>query len=225
MLKFDTPLIYTVPGIPSDSMFYYPVNIILEPIHFYYIMESIISMDSLFIMYLFYFRGELYSINSVAELLTDKKTLDKDGENILLMVHTAHRNTLNQLSILSNVMWHFYWQKFFVVCLCMCGSIFVINQDIFGVVPLAFTVFQLGLLCMPGQLIDECSEVLKDTFYMILWYDMKLKYQKSLLLMMIGAQKSIRPETLGIGEISIYTFVQVAKAAVSYAAFAYAVLI
>uniref|UniRef100_A0A3F2ZEB5 Odorant receptor n=1 Tax=Phlebotomus papatasi TaxID=29031 RepID=A0A3F2ZEB5_PHLPP len=224
-LKLDAPLIYTIPGLPADTVFYYPVNIIVQPIHFYFIMESIVSMDCLFIVYLFYIRGELYAINSVAEQLINKEILESDCYKILLLVHRAHRKVMNKFSIISNVMWHFYWQKFFGVSLYMCGSFFVSKNDLFGVIPVTFTIFQLLLLSGPGQLISDCSEMLNNTFYMILWYEMKLKDQKNLLIMMIGAQKSIQPETLGIGQISIYTFVQVAKTAFSYAMFAYAVLL
>lgn len=213
--NFISPLFYTIPGIPPDSIFYYPVNIIFQPLHYYLLMETIVATDCLVFIYLFYFRGEIYAINSVAELLTDRDTVHKQCFRILLTIHRAHRDVLNKFSVISNVMWHFYGQKFFVVSLYLCASIFVFmkvtNTNMTGIILLTFVLGQLILLSVPGQLIDDCTDTLRTTLYMILWYDMKLKHQKYLLILMIGAQKSIQPETLGIGHISIYTFVQVNK--------------
>uniref|UniRef100_A0A3F2ZEN6 Odorant receptor n=1 Tax=Phlebotomus papatasi TaxID=29031 RepID=A0A3F2ZEN6_PHLPP len=210
---FVSPLYYKLPGLSSNSTFYYPANIILQPIHYFLLMETIVATDLLIIIYLFYFRGEFYVINAVAELLTEKSILETNYERILLMIHKAHTTTLTNYSILYDVLWHFYCQKFFVVTLYLCASIFVFmkvtNSSIIGIILLAFVIAQLLLLCVPGQLIYNCSELLRNTLYSILWYEMKLKDQKDLLTMMITAERTIQPGTIAIGQISIITFVQV----------------
>lgn len=213
--NYVSPMFYTIPGIPPDSIFYYPLNIFGQILLYCVIVESIVSMDCLFIIYLFYFRGELYAINSVAENLHDKEILDRQCYRILMIVHKAHINVLNKFEVISNVIWHFYFQKFFVLSLYLCVSFFffmkVSNTGLVGVVLFSFILSQLVLLCVPGQLIVESSETLCKTLYMILWQDMKLDDQRNILMLLIGAQRTIQLETFAIGQISIYTYVQVRK--------------
>uniref|UniRef100_A0A240SXU3 Odorant receptor n=1 Tax=Lutzomyia longipalpis TaxID=7200 RepID=A0A240SXU3_LUTLO len=224
--NYTSPLYYRIPGIPSNSIWMRPLNIIVQTVLFYIYSGCIVNMDCLILSYLFYFRGELYAINAIAEMLCNK---EENSKEILVTIYTAHRRILHEFSEIYNLLWHFYCQKLFAVSLYLCSGFFVfarINQSIsIGVLLQSFIVCQLIILCMPGQLTDNCSEKLRGTLYMNFWYEMKLEDQKNLLMLMIGAQRNIQAKTIGIGRVSVYTLVQVIKTAISYALFIYAVLL
>ncbi|GAB0090710.1 hypothetical protein DMENIID0001_054620 [Sergentomyia squamirostris] len=167
--NYISPLYYTFPGIPSTSLFFYPVNIFGQFFLYIYLVVLYIAMDSLFLIYLFYFRGEICSIMAVSEKLSYKENLG---------LH----------------------------CKMLAISL-------------------LFIVCTPGQLIDNCSEELRETLYKTLWYEMKPKDQRNFLLIFKGAQRNIKAETMGIDKISFSTLVQGIKTAISYAAFVYTVLL
>lgn len=209
------PMYYTIPGITSDNIFYGSVNIIGTIALFFLLVECTISMDCLFMTYLFYFHGEIYSINSVAKLLNNREILITQCDKVLRTIYKAHRKALKQFSFLYNVTWHFYFQKFFGALMYLCTGLFIFsrisNSIIFGIIIQTFALSQLLLLCIPGQLVKNCSESLRDTLYMSLWYELDIKDKRKLIIIMNGVHRGIHAETFGIGRISIFTFVQVFK--------------
>uniref|UniRef100_A0A240SXY8 Odorant receptor n=1 Tax=Lutzomyia longipalpis TaxID=7200 RepID=A0A240SXY8_LUTLO len=227
--NFTLPMYYSIPGIPASSIFYKPVNCFGQYFLFHILCLSIVSVDAFILIFIFYFRGEFYSIISVATHLSDETTIQANAVKILRTIYKAHRNILQEFFAIYDVLWHFYCQKFFGICLYLCSSLFIFskltNSIIVGIFLIAVVLVQLVVLSLPGQLIENCSNEFQQTLYMSLWYKMPIRDQKNFLFLMVGAQRQIQARTLGIGKVSVYTLVQVIKTAISYAAFMFAVLL
>ncbi|GAB0090708.1 hypothetical protein DMENIID0001_054600 [Sergentomyia squamirostris] len=184
-------------------------------------------MDCLFFIYLFYFRGELQSITAVVGLLSQTKYLNSNCDRILRSIYGAHRELIQDFNKFSPVLWHFYCQKLIAVILLMCSCSFgylEANSIASGIIQQLLAISLLLILCVPGQLLDKCSEDLQDALYESLWYEMKPEDQRNFLLILKGAQRNIKAETMGIEKISFSTLVQGITTAISYIAFVYAVL-
>ncbi|GAB0090704.1 hypothetical protein DMENIID0001_054560 [Sergentomyia squamirostris] len=225
--NFVSPTYYRIPGIPPSSVFLYPVNIIVQFFFYWCIIIAYIAIPCLFLIYLFYFRGEIYSIAAVSELLTHKENLSLKCPRILRSIYEAHRELMQEFRYFSQVMWHFCCHRFFTVILLTCSSSFSClqaNSIVIGMILLTLAISLFVILCVPGQLIDNCSEDLQGTLYECLWYEMSLKDQRNFLLILNGAQRSMKVETIGIEKISFSTLVQGITTAISYIAFVYTVL-
>ncbi|GAB0090706.1 hypothetical protein DMENIID0001_054580 [Sergentomyia squamirostris] len=226
--NYVSPFYYRIPGISSTSLFFYPVNILGQYYIYWHILFSFVAMDSLFLIYLFYFRGEIYSINAVSQMLSNQENLGSKCKVILRRIYLDHRELLEEFTSFSKVLWHFYCYRFLAVILLMCSSSFSYsrsNSFASGVVLQTLAISLLVILCVPGQLIDNCSVNLQETLYESLWYEMSLKDQRNFLLIFKGAQRNIKAETMAIDKISFSTSLQGIKTAISYAAFVYTVLL
>ncbi|GAB0090714.1 Odorant receptor [Sergentomyia squamirostris] len=227
--NFTAAMFYTFPGIPSSSVFFYPVNIIGGLIIFCCVVEWYIMMDSLFFLYLFYFRGEMHSIAGVAKLLSHRENVSLYCNEILRSIYLAHHKLLQEFSNLSDTLWHFYCHRLLATIFIVCSSLYVyyasIDSSILsGMILQMLAVSLLIILCVPGQLIDDCSETLRETLYNSLWYEMMPMEQRNFIIIFMGAQKNLSAETFAVGVISFDTFVQGMKTAMSYAAFMYTFL-
>ncbi|GAB0090709.1 hypothetical protein DMENIID0001_054610 [Sergentomyia squamirostris] len=226
--NFISPTYYRIPGIPSTSMFFYPVNIIGQFFLFWCEVAMYIAMDCLFLIYLFYFRGEIQSITAVGKLLSGRDILRENCDRILRCLYRSHQTLLQEFSRFSVVLWHFYCHKLLAVILLTCSASFAYSKTssiVMGVILQIQTIALLAILCTPGQLLDNSSEELSETLYDSLWYEMKPKDQRNFLLIFKGAQRNIKAETMGIDKISFSTLVQGLKTAISYATFIYTVLL
>uniref|UniRef100_A0A3F2ZEC9 Odorant receptor n=1 Tax=Phlebotomus papatasi TaxID=29031 RepID=A0A3F2ZEC9_PHLPP len=80
-------------------------------------------------------------------------------------------------------------------------------------------VLQLFAPCLFGEFIKIRMERLSTTLYLTNWYDLKLKSQKSFLLVLGMTQREYGLKAAGLYNISIYTFIQILKMAFSWCAF------
>ncbi|GAB0090715.1 Odorant receptor [Sergentomyia squamirostris] len=226
--NYVSPNFYRFPGIPPTSVFFYPVNIIGQFLIYFIAVSLYIIMDCLFFIYMFYFRGEIQSITAVVKLLSQKENVTVNCDQILRSIYRAHRDLLNEFNSFSRVLWHFYCHKLLSVILLTCSSFFAYSKTtslVTGLVMQMLMISLLFLLCMPGQLLDNCSDNLQETLYESLWYEMQPKDQRKFLILYKASQRSIKAETMGIEKMSFSTLVQGMKTAISYAAFIYAVLL
>ncbi|GAB0090705.1 hypothetical protein DMENIID0001_054570 [Sergentomyia squamirostris] len=225
--NYVSPNYYRIPGIPATNIFFYPVNIIIQFLLFWCVLVLYVGMDCLFVIYLLYFRGEMQSITAVVKLLTEKENLNSNCDRILRSIYGAHREILEEFSNFLPVLWHFYCHKLLAVSLLMCTCFFgylQTNSLANGMIMQMMATSLLVILCVPGQLIYNCSEELRETLYESLWYEMKPKDQRNFLMIFNGVHRSVKAETIGIEKISFSTMVQGIKTAIAYIAFIYAVL-
>uniref|UniRef100_A0A240SYM0 Odorant receptor n=1 Tax=Phlebotomus papatasi TaxID=29031 RepID=A0A240SYM0_PHLPP len=80
-------------------------------------------------------------------------------------------------------------------------------------------VLQLFLPCLFGEFIKIRMERLSTTLYLTNWYDLKLKDQKSFLIVLGMIQREYGLKAAGLYNINIYTFIQIMKMAFSWCAF------
>uniref|UniRef100_A0A3F2ZEB1 Odorant receptor n=1 Tax=Phlebotomus papatasi TaxID=29031 RepID=A0A3F2ZEB1_PHLPP len=80
-------------------------------------------------------------------------------------------------------------------------------------------VLQLFLPCLFGEFIKIGMERLSTNLYLTNWYDLKLKDQKSFLIVLGMTQKKYELKAAGLYDINIYTFIQIVKMAFSWCAF------
>ncbi|GAB0090717.1 hypothetical protein DMENIID0001_054690 [Sergentomyia squamirostris] len=228
--NYVSPLFYTIPGISESSFLFRPANIIIQIFFSYLICYGVITSDLQSAIYLFYFHGEFSSIKVVTERLGEKRNLiSRESGKILKTVYEAHLEVLSGFSDLSVILWHFYSHKMLAACLYLCSALFAYtksNSLVTAVVFVLSVLLQLFILCLPAQVIEDSSEEFRKTLYnKVLWYEMSPENQKQFSMIFMGSQRGIEAKTFGVGKISVYTFLQIVKAAFSYAAFVYTVLL
>ncbi|GAB0090711.1 hypothetical protein DMENIID0001_054630 [Sergentomyia squamirostris] len=210
--NYVSPNFYRFPGIPATSVFFYPVNIIGQFLVYFSALFLYVAMDCLFIIYMFYFRGEIQSITAIAKLLSQKENVTLNCDRILRSIYEAQRELLKGFYCFSPVFWHYYFHKLLAVILLTCSSFFTYSQSNSVVSGMAMQMMTISLLfmhCMPGQLLDNCSSKLEKTLYESLWYEMNQTGKRNFLLIFKGAQRNIKVKTMGINQISLHTWVQV----------------
>ncbi|XP_059612823.1 odorant receptor 4-like [Phlebotomus argentipes] len=80
---------------------------------------------------------------------------------------------------------------------------------------------QILALCLFGEFIKIKADNLSTTLYLINWYEMSLKDQRTFLIILGMAQKKYRLKAAGMYSVSIYSFVQIVKISVTYCAILY----
>ncbi|GAB0087918.1 hypothetical protein DMENIID0001_022840 [Sergentomyia squamirostris] len=225
---FSAPMLFTIPGLPNDSIFYYPVNVIYGTVLYFAILENIMISDAVVMIMILYFRSEFYALAELVTQLHDGTSVKMKATSILRTTHETHKIALQKVKELTQTFWHLYFHKLFAIMIYLCCTLYIfqsLNASIFiAVLIVGAMTSQIFILCFFGQVIENSSELLYQSFCMIQWYEMKLEEQKKYLLLTMSIQKSVRIETFGFGDISIYTFVQICKAAGTYAAILYTVV-
>uniref|UniRef100_A0A7G3AF06 Putative membrane protein n=1 Tax=Lutzomyia longipalpis TaxID=7200 RepID=A0A7G3AF06_LUTLO len=187
--NFTAPMLFLIPGIPQDSIFLRPVNIIFQVTLYFATMGMIIISDAVIMIMIMYIQAELLSIT---ELLSH------------LDIEQIH---------LSKSFWHTYFHKLLAIMMYLCFTFFTfqsINSSIILAVLIAISeVWEVFILCYFGQIIRNASEAMSVALYMSKWYLMDVADQKNLLMLMLRFKYPFKVETFGFGVISIYTFVQV----------------
>uniref|UniRef100_A0A240SY05 Odorant receptor n=1 Tax=Lutzomyia longipalpis TaxID=7200 RepID=A0A240SY05_LUTLO len=77
---------------------------------------------------------------------------------------------------------------------------------------------QLGLLCIFGEIIRTESESIFTSLYLTKWYDLSVRNQKILLIMMMNSYKPFGLKAAGMIDVTFMTFVQILKLSISYSA-------
>ncbi|XP_059618107.1 odorant receptor 45a-like [Phlebotomus argentipes] len=222
--KYSAPMLFTIPGLPQESIFYYPVNVVYGTVLYFSILEYIMIADAVVMITILYFRSEFYTL---AEFVTQLNDPNK-ASSVLRITHETHKIALQKVKELTKSFWHLYFHKLFAIMIYLCCTLYIfqsLSASIFiAVLIVGAMTSQIFILCFFGQVIENSSELLYKNFCMTNWYEMKLKDQKDFLMLLISIQKPVRIETFGFGNISIYTFVQICKAAGTYAAILYTVI-
>uniref|UniRef100_A0A3F2ZEC1 Odorant receptor n=2 Tax=Phlebotomus papatasi TaxID=29031 RepID=A0A3F2ZEC1_PHLPP len=221
--EFHTPMLFEIPGIPPSSIFFYPVNLVYQYVFFISLLENIMTADALIMVTIMYFRGEFCAL---AEFI-NQLGYEPSTKDLIRIVHNTHKILLQKVKQLTSSYWHLYFHKLLAITLYLICMYFFFEDFSSSMVPGTFIlvamITQVFILCFFSQLLENSSESIFQALYLTKWYDMDLKDQKNILLLMIIFKNSIKIDTFGFGAISIYTFVQICKAAGSYAMVMYTV--
>uniref|UniRef100_A0A7G3B7C9 Odorant receptor n=1 Tax=Lutzomyia longipalpis TaxID=7200 RepID=A0A7G3B7C9_LUTLO len=210
---FTSPMFFLLPGIPRDSIFFYPVNLVNQTFLFFSAYELIMVSDIIIMITIVCCKAELDAIAELIATLNHEDLAANEGRVIVRKVYEIHMNLAVQADKLTIAFWHIYLQKLLVIMLYLC-SMFLIFQEKDGfsyeaICSIFVILSQTFILCYFGQIIMNSSEVMSDSFYMTKWYELDIRAQKNLLILMMRFQHPVKVETFGFGTISLYTFVQV----------------
>ncbi|GAB0094347.1 hypothetical protein DMENIID0001_096330 [Sergentomyia squamirostris] len=226
--NYTAPMLFIIPGIPEDSWFFYPVNIIYGIFLYFSILIYITAADAVVMIMVLYFRSEFNSLSELSSQMDDPVMAKKLGPYILKTLYKNHNVALVKIKELTQSFWHLYFHKLFAMMIYLCCTLYIfqsLTSTIFvAVLIVGAMTSQIFILCFFGQVIKNSSEGFYEAFYLTKWYEMNLSEQKTYLIMLMNLQKDVTIETFGFGSISIYTFVQICKAAGTYAAVLYTVL-
>uniref|UniRef100_A0A3F2ZED9 Odorant receptor n=1 Tax=Phlebotomus papatasi TaxID=29031 RepID=A0A3F2ZED9_PHLPP len=226
--NFSAPMLFTLPGIPKESILFYPLNVFYGTFFYFAILVCATAADAVVMIMILYFKSEFNFLAEFVVQLDDVTVARNKSSDTLRILYEIHHITLQKIKELTQTFWQLYFHKLFAIMIYLCCTLYIfqsLDSSIFIAVLIVFAMTsQIFILCFFGQVIQNCSELLYDKFSMAKWYEMKLSDQKIFLFMIKSLQKPVRISTFGFGDISIYTFVQICKAAGSYAAILYTVL-
>ncbi|GAB0087901.1 hypothetical protein DMENIID0001_022630 [Sergentomyia squamirostris] len=224
---FISPMLFTIPGLSVTSSLYKPLNIIYQVVFYFTIIETVIISDVVVMITISYIQGEYSTISDLIAYLDDSSTVP-NTKNLLEIIYENHRELLSRVKGVTKIFWHVYFHKLFTITLYFCGTLVLIQSFdgsiLIGIMIIVAMVFQLFILCYFGQILENCSQKVAMDLYLTKWYEMTKSDQSSLLIIMITMQKVVRIDTFAFGNVSIYTFVQIIKAAASYATILYTVI-
>ncbi|XP_055708770.1 odorant receptor 4-like [Phlebotomus papatasi] len=225
--NFSSPMRFLIPGLSRSSIFFFPANIIFQVTLYFAILHVIMGSDAVIMITICYFRSENQAVVEFIEQLDESEIVQKNCNGIFRNIYEVHQTVTWNMKKLLEGYWHIYFYKLFTIILYLCTLLFIfqsVNISMMIVLLCALIVTaQIFILCFFGQLLRNSSEAIAEALYMTKWYEMGIEDQKNLLLLLLRFQKAVKIEAFGFGTISIYTFVQIIKAAASYASIAYTI--
>ncbi|GAB0094348.1 hypothetical protein DMENIID0001_096340 [Sergentomyia squamirostris] len=228
LTNYSGAMLYTIPGIPESSLFFYPVNIIQQTVCYFSFLFNMTLADAVIMNMVLYFKSEFNALSDLTLQMDDSAVARKQGPYILNTIYRNHEEALVKLKELTQSFWHLYFHKLLAVMMYLCCTLYIfqsLSSKIFiALLIVGAMTSQVFILCFLGQVVKDSSEGLYEAFYLTKWYEMTLSKQKIYLIMLINLQKTVTIETFAFGSISIYTFVQICKAAGTYAAVLYTVI-
>ncbi|XP_059607396.1 putative odorant receptor 83c [Phlebotomus argentipes] len=224
----NLPLFYSIPGIPRESIFFYPVNLIYQLPTFWIVYEMYLTSDIILVSLIIYFDAEMMSIADLIATMNTPNLSESELGLILKKTLETHVVLTKFAEDLKALLWHCYLIKLFMVTFLLISGMFLIQIDVNWFIP-AVLIILVGIIncfimCFLGQFLLDGSELMSESLYMMKWHEMKTSDQKALLMLMISFDRHLKVETFGFGTINYNTFVQICKASFSYATIFYALL-
>ncbi|XP_055680309.1 uncharacterized protein LOC129788360 [Lutzomyia longipalpis] len=202
--NFTAPMLFLIPGIPQDSIFLRPVNIIFQVTLYFATMGMIIISDAVIMIMIMYIQAELLSITELLSHLDIEQIVVVRGSRTLKIVHFQHKCLLDEFQNLSKSFWHTYFHKLLAIMMYLCFTFFTfqsINSSIILAVLIAISeVWEVFILCYFGQIIRNASEAMSVALYMSKWYLMDVADQKNLLMLMLRFKYPFKVETFELTE-------------------------
>ncbi|GAB0087156.1 hypothetical protein DMENIID0001_014340 [Sergentomyia squamirostris] len=222
---FSSPMMFTIPGIPRESIFFYPTNVISQVVLYYATVPMIVVSDVVIMIVIMYFDGQLSAITEVLVQLEDESVAQEKGGDIIRLIHKEHTEMLEKFEEVNKSLWHTYFHKLVAGLLYICFTMFTVQSIkesfILAVMIVQGVLVLMYTLCYFGQIIRNASEDMSKALYMSKWYEMQGKDQKHFLMLMMKFRYPLELETFGFGTVSVYTFVQICKAGISYTTMIY----
>uniref|UniRef100_A0A1B0GLL6 Odorant receptor n=1 Tax=Lutzomyia longipalpis TaxID=7200 RepID=A0A1B0GLL6_LUTLO len=223
--KNHVPMYYIIPGIPSDSILFYPCNLPIQYITYFSLIGMVFGSDVILIIMFIFCDAELKAAIHLISLTNNPQNSPKNTIT-LKTINESHLKIIKIAEKLSKFCWQIYFHKFFTIIVYFCLVLIMIqSDDVPLLIPLLgtlMTISEVFILCYFGQTLQDRSQNLPRALYTTNWYDWTLGDQKTLLFLIMIFQRPIKLETFGFGIVSIYTFVQICKASASYATILYA---
>uniref|UniRef100_A0A3F2ZEP2 Odorant receptor n=1 Tax=Phlebotomus papatasi TaxID=29031 RepID=A0A3F2ZEP2_PHLPP len=201
------PLMYYVPFFSEIG------NHIFQWICVLLVLYTVLGGDFLFITMALHFRGEL---SIISEILGSFKNAD-----LLFTVHLMHRNVLKKLRIFQMIYFHLTFLQMISSVLLICLTTFMIrfhDIQVWAYAVLICALMQIFFLCLIGDILFEKASNISTALYLTKWYEMEIKDQQRILIMIAMAQKPYGIKAAGLVDVSFFTFIEIIKLSVSYCA-------
>ncbi|XP_059608159.1 odorant receptor 67c-like [Phlebotomus argentipes] len=217
---YSSPMLFTIPGLPRENFFFYPVNIVYQASLFFIGFELLMSSDVIIMIIIVLFQSEQESIANLISSLENREIAKKQGDEILRKVFDIHLSLSEQAKEMTQSFWYIYIMKLLLIMMYLC-SMFLTFQDISevpiaGILSILVMTGETCILCYFGEMLKTSSDFMLESMYMTKWYEMNLKNQKTMLIMMTRFFLPMKVETFGFGTISLYTFVQSSSDSFTY---------
>uniref|UniRef100_A0A3F2ZDE9 Odorant receptor n=1 Tax=Lutzomyia longipalpis TaxID=7200 RepID=A0A3F2ZDE9_LUTLO len=168
------------------------------------------------------------SFNILSDLIGKLNESSKNKQEHLKFIVQFHVEVIEEFEK--------YCEAFFLVFLVQMATIVIILILTFSLIMtsstnmmyysvIATVMLQLTLFCFCGQIIHNKSERIFTDLYQTKWYEMELKEQKILLLMMKMSQRSLGIKVAGMYDINFVMFMQVLKVSFSYCTILYTLIL
>ncbi|GAB0096841.1 hypothetical protein DMENIID0001_124090 [Sergentomyia squamirostris] len=225
--NFSSPLMYNIPFLHEESLLYRPTHLVIQFISFLTIVTVGIGLDFVLVIIVGYLDGELMSIASLITELNRSSRTNPEATKFLKRIHSLHVRVLNVLTNLREIYWHLSVHIILSNFIFICLNLYVVRFLVLSA-PTVLTFFngcfQLFILSYISQILLDKTEQVAYSLYQTTWYEMDIKNQKIFLQILQASQIQRGIEAGGLTIISINTFVQVLKSAITYAAFLYTLI-
>ncbi|GAB0086925.1 hypothetical protein DMENIID0001_011500 [Sergentomyia squamirostris] len=179
-----------------------------------------VTSDSGIIFLGLYMLAFVKIINKMIKALSDQKAMI-ECPNLLLETMKKHREMIEILETFNSAIKLMSFTQLLMSTITFLTLLFSIQIDwhqfLFQMIFIVVLV-ELFLLCLFGEIIKCESASIFWNLYLTKWYEMSLKDQKIILIMMMNSQKEIGLKAVGMYDISLMAFIQILKMSFSYSA-------
>uniref|UniRef100_A0A240SXT8 Odorant receptor n=1 Tax=Lutzomyia longipalpis TaxID=7200 RepID=A0A240SXT8_LUTLO len=214
-------LIIEFPYFESDNFLWRESQYILQTAFGFVTSYTVMSISVGFIFLGLLVMAEINILTDYMKLLNEKIKTDP---KFLSKMIKRHCSVIENLNLLSDILSDTSFLHLFASCATfMFGFSFIMKypeEFLNYLLILAATMLSLHI-CILGEFIGLKSENLSETLYLINWYELSLKDQKSFLIILGMAQREYGLKAAGMYDVNLYTFVQISKIAFSYCAILY----
>lgn len=202
-----------IPGLPKESPYYQPCNVIFQLILFLTGYELIMFSDVIIMITIICCQAELEAITELFSMLNVETIEANKAGLIIKTAHYHHRILADQANKLTIAFWHIFLQKLMTIMLYLCTMLLTfqaVNEiPIAALLSIIVMMSEGFILCYFGQILRDSSERMAQAIYMTKWYEMKIRDQKDMLMLMMRFSYPVKVETFGFGTVSLFTFLQV----------------
>uniref|UniRef100_A0A3F2ZEL6 Uncharacterized protein n=1 Tax=Phlebotomus papatasi TaxID=29031 RepID=A0A3F2ZEL6_PHLPP len=218
-LKGEDGILITIPFIPINFRGYLEFRLLIQTTLIGFGCVSVIYIDLMIVFF-----G--IEIMAASNILFDYISLHKDAiqeyPDDLKIITERFCKLVDNIKLFNSVISFSSFLQFITSAFLSFSAFFIIRlcpENPIGYFTCFCIVIQLFLPCFFGEFIKIRLERLSTTLYLTNWYDLKLKDQKSFLIILGMIQKEYGLKAAGLYDINIYTFIQIMKMAVSWCAF------
>uniref|UniRef100_A0A3F2ZDA9 Uncharacterized protein n=1 Tax=Lutzomyia longipalpis TaxID=7200 RepID=A0A3F2ZDA9_LUTLO len=224
--KYRDSFIYRFPGTsdePSSALHLillqtYQSAVIFLNTFLVFICDSTIAMIGFHIM------GLLRILSKFILLLED--SFDACSE-FLCRIQSLHCEIINRSRAFNDLLFHLLLVQLFSSIFLIFMNLSAIRSDAVGFVFYFLggsSITQLLLICLFGEVIFMRYSLVERCLRLTTWYEMSLEDQKKFVLILRMAQKPYGLKAGGMYDVSMPTFIEIMKLAISYCAILFTII-
>ncbi|GAB0099926.1 hypothetical protein DMENIID0001_158280 [Sergentomyia squamirostris] len=179
---------------------------------------TVIIVDNLVACIGIHFMGILRILCDTIQLLGSSMM---DHSRLLRKIQLLHSDIINHNRAFNDLLFHLSLIQLFCSILLVLITMYAIKVNAVGFVSyfLALSaIIQLLLICLFGEIIFIRYSDVERCLMLTKWYEMPLRDQKNFVLILRIAQKPYGLKAGGMYDVSMPTFIEIMKLAVSYCA-------